>query len=80
MSVAFDRMLLGVEVLTSLPSILEKILCLLDFPLLLYFQDPYTFNPYHKAVRQPFDYYHFVHMYISPLIDFKYAAYLFLFV
>ncbi|CAN6883919.1 unnamed protein product, partial [Brassica oleracea] len=46
MSVAFDRMLLGVE-------------------------DPYTFNPYHKAVREPFDYYQFVHMYISPLIDFK---------
>ncbi|KAL1192540.1 Glycerol-3-phosphate acyltransferase [Cardamine amara subsp. amara] len=46
MSVAFDRMLLGVE-------------------------DPYTFNPYHKAVREPFDYYMFVHTYIRPLIDFK---------
>ncbi|CAN8303658.1 unnamed protein product [Cochlearia groenlandica] len=46
MSVAFDRMLLGVE-------------------------NPYTFNPYHKAVREPFDYYLFVHMYIRPLIDFK---------
>ncbi|XP_019094497.1 PREDICTED: glycerol-3-phosphate acyltransferase, chloroplastic-like [Camelina sativa] len=46
MSVAFDRMLLGVE-------------------------DPYTFNPYHKAIREPFDYYMFVHTYIRPLIDFK---------
>ncbi|CAH8296166.1 unnamed protein product [Eruca vesicaria subsp. sativa] len=46
MSVAFDRMLLGVE-------------------------HPYTFNPYHKAIREPFDYYKFVHTYIRPLIDFK---------
>ncbi|KAL0695973.1 hypothetical protein Bca4012_063153 [Brassica carinata] len=46
MSVAFDRMLLGVE-------------------------HPYSFNPYHKAIREPFDYYQFVHTYIRPLIDFK---------
>ncbi|KAL0716361.1 hypothetical protein Bca4012_065683 [Brassica carinata] len=46
MSLAFDRMLLGVE-------------------------HPYTFNPYHKAIREPFDYFHFVHTYIRPLIDFK---------
>ncbi|KAG5384859.1 hypothetical protein IGI04_036329 [Brassica rapa subsp. trilocularis] len=46
MSVAFDRMLLGVE-------------------------HPFTFNPYHKAIREPFDYYQFVHTYIRPLIDFK---------
>ncbi|KAF2587770.1 hypothetical protein F2Q70_00038939 [Brassica cretica] len=32
---------------------------------------PYTFNPYHKAIREPFDYFHFVHTYIRPLIDFK---------
>ncbi|GLT80604.1 hypothetical protein SLA2020_520350 [Shorea laevis] len=31
---------------------------------------PYDFTPYHKALREPFDYYMFGQNYIRPLIDF----------
>ncbi|KAL9242667.1 hypothetical protein vseg_016649 [Gypsophila vaccaria] len=37
---------------------------------LLDMQDPYIFAPYHKAVREPYDYYAFGQNYIRPLIDF----------
>uniref|UniRef100_A0A2P2J9G3 Glycerol-3-phosphate acyltransferase, chloroplastic n=1 Tax=Rhizophora mucronata TaxID=61149 RepID=A0A2P2J9G3_RHIMU len=33
--------------------------------------DPFVFEPYHKALREPFDYYNFGQNYIRPLIDFK---------
>lgn len=40
----------------------------------LYFlQDPFTFSPYHKAIREPFDYYMFGQNYIRPLIDFRFS-------
>ncbi|GKV10638.1 hypothetical protein SLEP1_g21978 [Rubroshorea leprosula] len=32
---------------------------------------PYDFSPYHKALREPFDYYMFGQNYIRPLIDFR---------
>ncbi|GMJ04980.1 ACYLTRANSFERASE 1 [Hibiscus trionum] len=34
-------------------------------------EDPFVFQPYHKALREPFDYYMFGQNYIRPLIDFK---------
>ncbi|KAM7531031.1 hypothetical protein LguiB_034441 [Lonicera macranthoides] len=34
-------------------------------------KDPFEFSPYHKAIREPFDYYMFVQNYIRPLIDFR---------
>ncbi|KAK3153406.1 hypothetical protein QOZ80_2BG0172080 [Eleusine coracana subsp. coracana] len=34
-------------------------------------QDPFTFPPYHKAIREPFDYYMFGQNYIRPLVDFR---------
>ncbi|KAF7126427.1 hypothetical protein RHSIM_Rhsim11G0021900 [Rhododendron simsii] len=34
-------------------------------------EDPFVFSPYHRAIREPFDYYMFVKRYIRPLIDFR---------
>ncbi|XP_015574486.1 glycerol-3-phosphate acyltransferase, chloroplastic isoform X2 [Ricinus communis] len=34
-------------------------------------EDPFVFSPYHKALREPFDYYNFGQNYIRPLIDFR---------
>ncbi|XP_047342584.1 glycerol-3-phosphate acyltransferase, chloroplastic-like isoform X2 [Impatiens glandulifera] len=34
-------------------------------------EDPFHFSPYHKAIREPFDYYMFGQNYIRPLIDFR---------
>ncbi|KAI8530564.1 hypothetical protein RHMOL_Rhmol11G0069600 [Rhododendron molle] len=34
-------------------------------------EDPFDFSPYHRAIREPFDYYMFVKRYIRPLIDFR---------
>ncbi|XP_062073496.1 glycerol-3-phosphate acyltransferase ATS12, chloroplastic isoform X2 [Humulus lupulus] len=34
-------------------------------------EDPFVFSPYHKALREPFDYYLFGQNYIRPLIDFR---------
>ncbi|KAM6556597.1 hypothetical protein CsatB_003616 [Cannabis sativa] len=34
-------------------------------------EDPFVFPPYHKALREPFDYYLFGQNYIRPLIDFS---------
>ncbi|PON85422.1 Glycerol-3-phosphate O-acyltransferase [Trema orientale] len=36
-------------------------------------EDPFVFSPYHKALREPFDYYMFGQNYIRPLIDFRYS-------
>ncbi|KAK8710697.1 hypothetical protein V6N13_146010 [Hibiscus sabdariffa] len=38
---------------------------------LLDVEDPFVFQPYHKALREPFDYYMFGQNYIRPLIDFR---------
>lgn len=38
---------------------------------LCFLQDPFTFSPYHEAIREPFDYYVFGQKYIRPLIDFR---------
>ncbi|CAN6311742.1 unnamed protein product [Urochloa humidicola] len=38
---------------------------------LLDVQNPFTFPPYHKAIREPFDYYMFGQNYIRPLVDFR---------
>ncbi|KAH9321312.1 hypothetical protein KI387_015951, partial [Taxus chinensis] len=37
----------------------------------LQFEDPFTFPSYHRAIREPFDYYMFGQNYIRPLIDFR---------
>lgn len=34
-------------------------------------EDPFEFAPYHKALREPFDYYVFGQNYIRPLVDFR---------
>ncbi|KAG8084250.1 hypothetical protein GUJ93_ZPchr0010g7873 [Zizania palustris] len=34
-------------------------------------ENPFTFPPYHKAFREPFDYYMFGQNYIRPLVDFS---------
>lgn len=39
--------------------------------MLLEVEDPFAFSPYHKAIREPFDYYLFGQNYIRPLIDFR---------
>lgn len=39
--------------------------------ILLQYEDPFTFPSYHKAIRDPFDYYTFGQNYIRPLIDFR---------
>ncbi|KAJ8650536.1 hypothetical protein MRB53_003559 [Persea americana] len=39
--------------------------------MLLDVEDPFTFSPYHEAIREPFDYYVFGQKYIRPLIDFR---------
>ncbi|WVZ57789.1 hypothetical protein U9M48_008131 [Paspalum notatum var. saurae] len=38
---------------------------------LLDVQNPFPFPPYHKAMREPFDYYMFGQNYIRPLVDFR---------
>ncbi|XP_039007922.1 glycerol-3-phosphate acyltransferase, chloroplastic-like [Hibiscus syriacus] len=38
---------------------------------LLDVEDPFVFQPYHKALREPFDYYKFGQNYIRHLIDFR---------
>jgi glycerol-3-phosphate O-acyltransferase len=45
-----------------------RCLFILGFILL---QSPFTFPPYHKALREPFDYYMFGQNYIRPLVDFR---------
>ncbi|KAG9154657.1 hypothetical protein Leryth_021149 [Lithospermum erythrorhizon] len=34
-------------------------------------REPFEFSPYHKAIREPFDYFMFGQNYIRPLIDFR---------
>ncbi|EFJ07251.1 hypothetical protein SELMODRAFT_132845, partial [Selaginella moellendorffii] len=38
--------------------------------ILLQFEDPFTFPPYHQSMREPFDYYKFGQEYIRPLLHF----------
>ncbi|KAI5083400.1 hypothetical protein GOP47_0003143 [Adiantum capillus-veneris] len=38
---------------------------------LLQFEDPFTFPSYHKAIRDPYDYYIFGQNYVRPLLDFR---------
>ncbi|XP_021765581.1 glycerol-3-phosphate acyltransferase, chloroplastic-like [Chenopodium quinoa] len=50
-------------------------LVLSNMKTMLYFvlmdmEDPFVFPPYHKAIREPIDYYSFGQDYIRPLIDF----------
>ncbi|URD87238.1 glycerol-3-phosphate acyltransferase, partial [Musa troglodytarum] len=49
--------------------------------ILLDVENPFNFSPYHKAVREPFDYYMFGQNYFRPLVDFRtsYIGNLFLF-
>ncbi|XP_077234931.1 phospholipid/glycerol acyltransferase family protein [Tasmannia lanceolata] len=39
--------------------------------ILLDVENPFTFSPHHRAIREPFDYYMFGQNYIRPLIDFR---------
>ena len=80
MMALFDRVMLDVQVL---PPILisyflhnllwqfcsrSQIVSLIELHSL---QNPFTFPPYHKAIREPFDYYMFGQNYIRPLVDFR---------
>ncbi|XP_062200312.1 glycerol-3-phosphate acyltransferase, chloroplastic isoform X2 [Phragmites australis] len=49
---------------------LSNMMALFD-RVLLDVQNPFTFPPYHKAIREPFDYYVFGQNYIRPLTDFR---------
>jgi hypothetical protein len=80
----FERVLLDEEVP---PSIARYVLDFaLTFSLMLqawlqgarlhqtlpfFWQNQFTFQPYHKAIREPFDYYTFGQNYIRPLVDFR---------
>ncbi|KAK8692920.1 hypothetical protein V6N13_070523 [Hibiscus sabdariffa] len=50
--------------------VLSNMAVLLDL-VLLDVEDSFVFQPYHKALREPFDYYMFGQNYIRPLIDFR---------
>uniref|UniRef100_A0A452YQT6 Phospholipid/glycerol acyltransferase domain-containing protein n=1 Tax=Aegilops tauschii subsp. strangulata TaxID=200361 RepID=A0A452YQT6_AEGTS len=74
----FDRVLLDEEVLFLCPlpsqfaltfSLCSKMHFYTNLRVLL--QNPFTFQPYHKAIREPFDYYTFGQNYIRPLVDFR---------
>jgi len=80
MMALFDRVMLDVQVL---PPILisyflhnllwqfcscSQMVSLIELHSL---QNPFTFPPYHKAIREPFDYYMFGQNYIRPLVDFR---------
>lgn len=77
MMALFDRVLLDVEVLPSIPITFP--ICLTSFYVprcpftssFILLQNPFTFPPYHKAIREPFDYYMFGQNYIRPLVDFR---------
>lgn len=78
MMALFDRVLLDVQV--CLYFLITIIICSKSFiyvsrwPLISSFillQNPFTFPPYHKAIREPFDYYMFGQNYIRPLVDFR---------
>ncbi|KMT11376.1 hypothetical protein BVRB_5g107070 [Beta vulgaris subsp. vulgaris] len=49
--------------------VLSNMSAMLDL-VLLDIKDPYIFPPYHKAIREPFDYFSFGQNYIRPLINF----------
>ncbi|XP_052134173.1 glycerol-3-phosphate acyltransferase, chloroplastic [Oryza glaberrima] len=50
--------------------VLSNMVALFDC-VLLDVENPFTFPPYHKAVREPFDYYMFGQNYIRPLVDYR---------
>ncbi|GFP94957.1 glycerol-3-phosphate acyltransferase chloroplastic [Phtheirospermum japonicum] len=50
-------------VLSNMAVVLDRIL--------LEVLDPFQFEPYHNAIREPFDYYTFGQNYIRPLLDFR---------
>ncbi|KAK1326265.1 hypothetical protein QJS10_CPA01g02960 [Acorus calamus] len=50
-------------ILSNMAVVLDRIL--------LEVEDPFSFSAYHKAMREPFDYYMFGQNYIRPLIDFR---------
>ncbi|KNA11873.1 hypothetical protein SOVF_131110 [Spinacia oleracea] len=49
--------------------VLSNMSVMLDF-VLLDIEDPFVFPPFHKAIREPADYYSFGQDYIRPLVDF----------
>lgn len=78
MMALFDRVLLDVQVrlyiLVSFIIWSESFIYVPRWPLISSFillQNPFTFPPYHKAIREPFDYYMFGQNYIRPLVDFR---------
>ncbi|XP_015697455.2 glycerol-3-phosphate acyltransferase, chloroplastic [Oryza brachyantha] len=50
--------------------VLSNMVALFDC-VLLDVENPFTFPPYHRAVREPFDYYMFGQNYIRPLVDYR---------
>lgn len=53
------------------PDKIVKIMASVLDRVLLQFEDTFTFPSYHKAIREPYDYYMFGQNYIRPLIDFR---------
>jgi glycerol-3-phosphate O-acyltransferase len=78
MTALFDRVLLDVQVppyiLIPFTICSDMFVYVPRWPLISSFtllQNPFTFPPYHKAIREPFDYYMFGQNYIRPLVDFR---------
>ncbi|CAM8877797.1 unnamed protein product [Rhodiola kirilowii] len=53
----------GDVILSNMRALFDRIL--LDI------EEPYIFGPYHKAIRQPYDYYMLGQSYIRPLVDLR---------
>lgn len=51
------------EIIQTMATVLDRIL--------LQFEDPFTFPSYHRAIREPYDYYTFGQNYIRLLLDFR---------
>uniref|UniRef100_A0A6V7QY65 Glycerol-3-phosphate acyltransferase, chloroplastic n=1 Tax=Ananas comosus var. bracteatus TaxID=296719 RepID=A0A6V7QY65_ANACO len=68
MAVAFELPVFQIHLLENYIGVT---ICVGKTKALYCFQDPFTFSPYHKAIREPFDYYMFGQNYIRPLIDFR---------
>jgi glycerol-3-phosphate O-acyltransferase len=80
MMAIFDRVLLDCQVPTFYYCFINIFCCSGSFfnaPMCLFIlgfillQNPFTFQPYHKATREPSSYYMFGQNYIRPLVDFR---------
>eukprot|EP00249_Psilotum_nudum_P010659 c22685_g1_i1 orf=266-1843(+) len=67
---SYRNAVLGSGMLYDKEMIIQIMAMVLD-RILLQFEEPFIFPPYHRAIREPFDYYAFGQNYIRPLVDFR---------